>query len=1341
MRVPQHKQFVPLLIRILIISGFILIASTIFPTSDAQAIEDYNNPESSIDPAPAYAPTNDIGLYKDERVFIGENFNFYVTFDESSGSEGYRPFIDLLFPSNGADGAAGTDTPDGIDFVSAKVFDQDITADAIVQTFPDDDGPDFPGTTGCVSHPFARDASGSRLRICGTTGDTVVTLPLPFSSITQDMPELSVKVGASISELADLEYPLTIKSRTGYANGSDSLDNPTADPVLLSSVSSDGTGWAELTITPKVIYIEKDYDGPKECPYLSPDIPEGDVIDKDECPYAYINPVYETTTGPNYTRSYSIKVDIANGQTITDLDITEFVPAEMAFMNMVSLTPGGTVTASPAIGIAQNPPDNELAVNYASLSSDAEIVFEFFVPEDDADSNAIIDPATGDEATTDNIASAIGDWTPVDTRDTASSDNAYTNVCPACEALHTLHMRSLAAQKSVEIETDTGATGYTPGDRVKYTITFQISDYFTFDNLVVTDTLYDGHRIDLTAGYEPVFSISDRNTNLVDTAFTYTPPPTAPAVSDDLIIDESAIGNTGPGPDATDGSTLLTFDLSTAMTNNGEADGILQGGEVVSSDLPATGEIVFYAVIQEDFSDEYPSGDASVDHGDKLYNTIEISGDILDNSDLITVLGAEDNDSTTKFEIKHGHIAKSVYAVNGSTAFVEPEIQPGDTITFRLKFPLPSSDYDTLEFIDYLPLPIFDAGEVTVFNDVTSATAPAAGEAQFGPDDTIARVPTLTSDAGSNWISFDFGSYDDPADTPTEMDILFTVTMSDDPYADGTVLTNLGKALEGRTNNGTEYSSSVDQFTLKEPAISLRKGVIATDNALATFSVTPGPVTFNPPGSVPPFDNVIASNDQDAGTPLINANIYEMNPGDIVTFAVVLENLGDSTLGAFDIAVRDEIPAGMSIPAGGLNLQILRGDGAPMTTTPVGGTTTDPSGFFDDGILFEDASPTVGAAQAYNTSNGRNILIITYDLQIDEGLAWGTIITNTATLLSYAGTEGGPNHVGAAPTNGLHTDNATVTLLPPGEDVGSTGGTVLSDRWEVNVPAGLLADGSFVSIMQIADDAGLSLGANLNRLNSTVNIRIFDPSGNPLTTFDPPLEICYYYTAANLDAADEDPGNLIINTAVDEYSSWSFLETYHEAAEGKVCASVNHLSLFTLTVPGISALPDTGFAPDVQTTLPDQPADKAYSRLGELWLEIPSLDVELSIIGVPKSGESWDVTWLGDQAGYLEGTAFPTWNGNTALTAHVYDANGAPGPFVDLHELGYGDLITIHAWGTKYVYQVQNSSQVSPDDISVLAHTEYDWITLLTCQSFVEDSNNYLYRRAVQAILIKVEAE
>jgi LPXTG-site transpeptidase (sortase) family protein len=179
-------------------------------------------------------------------------------------------------------------------------------------------------------------------------------------------------------------------------------------------------------------------------------------------------------------------------------------------------------------------------------------------------------------------------------------------------------------------------------------------------------------------------------------------------------------------------------------------------------------------------------------------------------------------------------------------------------------------------------------------------------------------------------------------------------------------------------------------------------------------------------------------------------------------------------------------------------------------------------------------------------------------------------------------------------------------------------------------------------------------------------------------------------------------------------------------------------------VPGdVVSLPRTGFAPHTVTSLPSQPADKEYASLGDLWLEIPSQGLKTSIVGVPQSDLRWDVAWLGQDIGWLHSTAFPSWEGNSVLTGHVYDANGLPGPFYNLKNLRYGDSIVIHLYGEKYIFQVQATRLVSPASTDfALEHLEdYSYLTLITCQGYNPLNDSYLFRRILRAILVDVQSE
>lgn len=171
----------------------------------------------------------------------------------------------------------------------------------------------------------------------------------------------------------------------------------------------------------------------------------------------------------------------------------------------------------------------------------------------------------------------------------------------------------------------------------------------------------------------------------------------------------------------------------------------------------------------------------------------------------------------------------------------------------------------------------------------------------------------------------------------------------------------------------------------------------------------------------------------------------------------------------------------------------------------------------------------------------------------------------------------------------------------------------------------------------------------------------------------------------------------------------------------------------TFTIGDTSLLPATGFAPSRVTPL-DENNQPTYSALGNLWLEIPSLGVKAPIVGVPGSSQGWDTLWLGNQIGWLEGTAFPSWEGNSVLTAHVYGYDGKPGPFVNLKDLKYGDQVILYVRGEKYTFTVRASQQVRPQDTAyAFQHLEGNaYLTLITCQGYDTASDSYLYRRVVR---------
>ncbi|MFN8384345.1 MAG: sortase [Anaerolineales bacterium] len=168
-------------------------------------------------------------------------------------------------------------------------------------------------------------------------------------------------------------------------------------------------------------------------------------------------------------------------------------------------------------------------------------------------------------------------------------------------------------------------------------------------------------------------------------------------------------------------------------------------------------------------------------------------------------------------------------------------------------------------------------------------------------------------------------------------------------------------------------------------------------------------------------------------------------------------------------------------------------------------------------------------------------------------------------------------------------------------------------------------------------------------------------------------------------------------------------------------------------------IPVTGFSPNEVTMLPAQPEDMAYSSMDNITIEIPSLGIEFPIVGVSVTDNGWNLTWLKDNVGYLEDSAYPTFNGNTVLTAHVRDANMNLGPFSDIKGLKLGDRILLHAYGKVYIYEVQENTKISPNAISTaFKHEDYSWVTLITCEDYNAKIEEYYHRRMVRAVLISV---
>jgi len=981
-------------------------------------------------------------LTVDPTPFIGsQNEPVSITFTnataDGSTQPGYGPWVYAIIP---ASGTPANSPGDGISYVANSASFLGTPLSENLFTVP---------VSGSVTGPsYARNAAGVPITLTGLTqNDQVVFFQLPYISFAPDQPNATITFNTNVSTFADLGVPLTITAGGGFGLGEDPLDNPGTDTPLIAPVVSSA-------VSPQLIRVTKTYIGPEQ----------------------------ETATGPNYVRQYRIDARVAPGQTITAFQINDFLSDGMQFVpgTITGSATGGTFTGPTGTTATAATPGGTIVGNFdqvmgdaSATSVDATMMFSFFVPRNYAPATGgeIVPLANGDFEDLTNIAGGAGNWDPLDPLDATitSTDPFWSS--PSARDTDIITAKSIATQKGVTV---VGGGSVQQGAVLEYTINFQVSDYFALDQLNIPDLLPDGVRFQNT--FTPKLSVTQHS------GLNH---------SGDFAPANYAVQ---AGFNA-DGTQTLRFDVSNELGGTGRLIGgwIPTGGtggpqpsQPNGNSTPATfgattGQIVFRAVIQPAYDVRVsPNGNSDIKQGDDLLNVVPRTngsgnltqapgGRVLNFDDLTPTAFRQADNTSASVRLATGSITKSIYAINGQiyNSAVPPNLQAGDSVTFRITYVLPTSTVENFVLTDYLPLPVFDATTVTTFAPGgPSAAIPAAGTAKFGPGIAGLLPPGLTLPGGTVNYSTVFAA---PANNPTVagpndgtnrviltfpqnledlaqrtslVDVLFTVTIQDEPFADGYPLTNQANAREGNTQAAQTQSDVILPVTLTRPVLDIVKGVVATDGVSTTFNPPlAGQTAFNAPGTAGPrFAGTISSATLAANP--INSNLSGIDAGDRVTFAVVVENTGTGPRGAFDVLINDTIPNGFVL-AGGGNLRVVDGTGALVPFTTVGG------GLFGtgvgDGIQLTDPGATpaqldrtdAGAIDSVNTSTaGRNIIVITYDLIAEappalNAVSSNVLYTNTARVVRYSAEEGGTDYAPSNPPTSLLTDPATVTIENP----------------------------------------------------------------------------------------------------------------------------------------------------------------------------------------------------------------------------------------------------------------------------------------------------------------------
>ena len=701
---------------------------------------------------------------------IGESVTLTVTFDNASTGSGdqtgYGPYIDLFLDTTGPDGAPSFD----------GLVTTDIRATYLDQPLPGLELITISGPT--YVHPL----TGQTLSVPGygtrfQNGDTIAVLTLPFGSFTNTQPPAPIDVTLRISNLADLGTPLPVTAIAGFRYGNDPLDNPGADPPIRQTTPSDAD------VTPILWSLTKTYLGPED----------------------------ETATGRNYPRRYRLDVDIAEGQTVTNLQITDTLANSMRITGNTAAQMSARLYNSPGVPTEVfNPanlsgtatpaaPGGTLIYTFGDKTGvrgvDASFEFEFYIPRDTSAATPTVPQGT-DSTFANNTGSSSAAWTPIDTRDTPTP---ITITLPP--DAHTLQQHSLATQKSVTPvdRTTLAPTGGSiiPGQTLlRYDIDFQVSDYFAVQNVYLEDILSDGQRLFVrTTGNSTVPTLQVENAYVTGASPSRVTIPAAPfsgtgtityeqrfttrstLLSDPTSPPAGPVFVINPPAPSISGTTYVRFDISQELIARG-VSGRLVGGDIPNAGGapqnnnpplfgPTQGRITFYTEVKDEFSDDFPSGDRSVDQLDILRNNVPlIRGDQIDtttiNNPTPTVIGQATDDTAASVELPIGDRSKTLYALNGQTTDLgDPvTVQPGDLVTYRLTYRLPISSFENVQFIDFPPLPVFPVPD-RLFFDAAAApgTIPGANTVTRGPSDsylttinppTSVRVATTANISGYN---------------------------------------------------------------------------------------------------------------------------------------------------------------------------------------------------------------------------------------------------------------------------------------------------------------------------------------------------------------------------------------------------------------------------------------------------------------------------------------------------------------------------------------------------------------------------------------------------------------
>lgn len=850
-------------------------------------------------------PSSTLSIPSD--IFINEEFTATITFQNTGTEIGFLPTQDL--------------------FVPAEIDVPDLTPQAIW----DDSETRWEDLSGnpITTYPLNPDLDISFVPLPNglADGEKLYSISLNYSSYGPTQPALNTSITMTASESlgAVLNTPYTIRSRGLFVLGKDAQENPITDPVFYQDPTD------SVIATPVKAAITKSVILPYESPIAS---------------------------GPNYPVTYTLELHVAPNQQIEDTTISDILDTGLRYID-------GTITfdpslptlsfnsgTTPALGeyVLPTTTTQDLIFFYGTLPATPQatpyivtITYQAYVDyfRKGNTSDLVIDETNG---------------TPVPIMNNATLDADSNTVLPLLQTTQTtFNTTSLSIYKSNSFMQS--GSSYA-GGTLTYTLTINVSDYFSSQNMIIVDELSSGQNYDL--GSAILSGATGLSVNVINN------------------------GISGPAPHLNTTTLVFTFDIGPYAGPN-----VSPGSPIDTSQtgLPVNGaprEItIVYTATLSNFYDDGMTIDV-LDPLDYVINNVTITGDNYDFENNTGYSQIVSDTSSSRYDLPNASISKSFYAYNGIVMTPPNIVRPGDTITYRIIKVLPLQNYDVLTVKDYLPPPIIDANTITTLDPTADATVPPSGTIKYGPTHSLVfntipyPSPILTTSSTENSFTLDYGVHQDTSpNLEITFDILYTVTVADEPFKNGLQFTNQANFNFGNTTEGVQALLDTLELTLGQPQITVTKSAvdIISSNTNAALNPSSPDITteFGNVGNVATLP--ITTNPIDTNFSLISKNVDSIEANDQLRIVLLICNTGDAE--AYDIKVFDTLDPYFTFS----NFAAYYGDGFNYSFT-------DTDLFDGTGITF----PVITSGEC---------AFITYDLLASPDLYACGDFTNTLTVGEY----------------------------------------------------------------------------------------------------------------------------------------------------------------------------------------------------------------------------------------------------------------------------------------------------------------------------------------------------